>query len=59
MADIRQEVHVWIGGADPQVSRLHADYLVATIPRATLVSFPGEGHLFPFDHWGEMLAALS
>jgi hypothetical protein len=28
------------------------------IPRATLVSFPGEGHLFPFDHWGEMLAAL-
>ena len=59
VADIRQEVHVWIGGADPQVSRLHADYLVATIPRATLVSFPGEGHLFPFDHWGEMLAALS
>lgn len=59
VADIRQEVHVWIGEADPMIPRFHADYLVATIPRATLVSFPGGGHLFPFDHWAEMLAALS
>ena len=40
------------------VPRSHADYLVETIPRTTLVSFPGGGHLFPFDHWAEMLAAL-
>jgi pimeloyl-ACP methyl ester carboxylesterase len=59
VAAIQQEVHVWIGEADPIVSRLHADYLVRTIPRAALVSFPGEGHLFLFDHWAEMLTALS
>lgn len=58
VADIRQEVHIWIGGADDWVSRNHADYFVATIPRTTLVAFAGGGHLFPFDHWGEMLAAL-
>ena len=36
-----------------------AGFAGSSIPRATLVSFPGAGHLFPFDHWGEMLAALS
>jgi pimeloyl-ACP methyl ester carboxylesterase len=59
VADIRPEVHIWIGGADAWVSRNHADYMVATIPRATLVSFPGGGHLFPFDRWDEMLPALT
>jgi pimeloyl-ACP methyl ester carboxylesterase len=58
VADIVQEVHIWIGAADDWVSRSHADYFVATIPRTILVSIPGGGHLFPFDHWGEMLAAL-
>jgi pimeloyl-ACP methyl ester carboxylesterase len=58
VADIQQEVHIWIGGADDWVSRSHADYFVATIPRTTLVTFAGGGHLFPFDHWAEMLAAL-
>jgi pimeloyl-ACP methyl ester carboxylesterase len=58
VADIRQEVHIWIGGADDWVSRSHADYFVATIPRTILVSIPGGGHLFPFDHWAEMLATL-
>jgi pimeloyl-ACP methyl ester carboxylesterase len=59
VADIGQEAHIWIGGADPMVPRLHADYLAATIPRARLVSYPGEGHLFAFDHWAEILAAFA
>jgi pimeloyl-ACP methyl ester carboxylesterase len=59
VADVRQEVHVWIGDSDAAVAPFHADYLVSTIPRATLVSFPGGGHLFPFDWWGDMLAALT
>lgn len=59
VADIQQVVHVWIGEADRQIPRYHADHLVQTIPRARLVSYPGEGHLFPFDHWGEMLAAFA
>ncbi len=58
VADIRQPVHVWWGEADPNVSRAHTDYLAESIPRATLVTYPGEGHLFPISHWGEMLAAL-
>jgi hypothetical protein len=33
-------------------------YLAATIPRATLVTYPDEGHLIPLSHWGEMLATL-
>jgi pimeloyl-ACP methyl ester carboxylesterase len=57
-AEIRQEVHIWIGEADQAVPPFHADYLAATTPRARLVSFPGEGHLFPLDHWGEVLRAL-
>jgi pimeloyl-ACP methyl ester carboxylesterase len=58
LTDIRQPVHVWVGESDPQVSRAHGDYLAASIPRATLVTFPDAGHLFPISHWGEMLAAL-
>lgn len=58
-AEIQQEVHVWIGQVDRQIPRYHADYLAATLPRARLISYPGEGHLFPFGHWGEMLAAFS
>jgi pimeloyl-ACP methyl ester carboxylesterase len=58
VADIRRPVHVWWGESDPNVSRAHTDYLAQSIPRATLVTDPGEGHLFPISHWGEMLAAL-
>jgi pimeloyl-ACP methyl ester carboxylesterase len=59
VADIGQEAHIWIGDADNLVPRLHADYLAAAIPRARLVTYPGEGHLFPFDHWAEILAVFA
>jgi pimeloyl-ACP methyl ester carboxylesterase len=58
LADIHQHVHVWWGESDVVVRREHADFLARSIPRASLVTFPGEGHLFPIRHWGEMLAAL-
>lgn len=58
LADIRQRVLVWVGESDLQVGRSHGEYLAATIPGATLVTFPAAGHLFPISHWGEMLAAL-
>jgi pimeloyl-ACP methyl ester carboxylesterase len=58
VADIRQDVHIWIGEADRQVPRYHADFMAATIPRSKLTSYPREGHLFPFVHWGEMLEEL-
>jgi pimeloyl-ACP methyl ester carboxylesterase len=58
LADVRQRVAVWWGEADTMVARPHADYLAATIPGATLVTFPGLGHLFPILRWAEMLAWL-
>lgn len=58
MADIGQPVHVWWGESDPLVRRAHTDFLAASIPRATLVTYPGEGHLFPISHWHELLTAL-
>ena len=58
VADLRPPVHIWCGGSDPVVGPNHAAYLAATIPGATLVSYPGEGHLIPIRHWAEMLAAF-
>lgn len=57
-SDVRRPVHVLWGEADRLVSRAHAEYLAATIPEATLRTYPGEGHLFPLNHWPEILAAL-
>lgn len=58
VADIRQPVYIWSGGSDTIVGTNHGAYFAATIPRATLVTFAGDGHLLPISHWGEMLAAL-
>ena len=58
LTEIRQPVHVWCGGADQQVRQPNADYLASSIPRATLVAYPGEAHLIPIPHWAEMLAAV-
>jgi pimeloyl-ACP methyl ester carboxylesterase len=57
VAELTQPVDIWVGGADTMVRSNHADYLAANIPGADRVTFPGEGHLIPIDHWAEMLAA--
>jgi pimeloyl-ACP methyl ester carboxylesterase len=59
LAEIRRPALIWCGGADQQVRQPNADYLAASIPRATLVAYPGEGHLIPIPHWAEMLAAVA
>ena len=58
VAEIHQPVHIWCGGSDQMVLRPNADYLATSIPRATLVVYPGEGHLIPIGHWADMLAAV-
>jgi pimeloyl-ACP methyl ester carboxylesterase len=58
-ADIVQRVHLWWGEDDTDTDRLGLDYLAGAIPRVALLTYPGEGHLLPIDHWGEMLAAVS
>jgi pimeloyl-ACP methyl ester carboxylesterase len=56
--DIRQPVHLWWGEADLDTPRTGLDYLAATIPHASLVTYPGEGHFLPISRWGELLAAV-
>jgi pimeloyl-ACP methyl ester carboxylesterase len=58
VTDVAQPTWVWRGGSDVQISEAETTYLAETIPRATRVTIPGEGHLFPIDHWAEMLAVL-
>ena len=58
LSDIGTEVLVWWGESDRLVTRAHAEYLSKAIPRAKLLTYPGEGHLFLVNHWAEMLAAL-
>jgi len=57
-ADVSHEVHVWAGEQDRLVGPEHGTWLADTIPRATLVTYPNAGHLFPITHWAEILAAL-
>jgi pimeloyl-ACP methyl ester carboxylesterase len=58
LADVEHEVRVWWGERDALVERAHTDYLASTLPNATLVTYPKDGHLFPVTHWQEMLNGL-
>lgn len=58
LADITQDVGVWVGEADDPSYRPSTAYLVATIPRATLVTYPDAGHLLAIPHWAEILVWL-
>ena len=58
VAAIARPVILWCGEDDAAWARTTADYLATAIPHSTLVLYPDEAHLFPFDHWGEMLAAV-
>jgi pimeloyl-ACP methyl ester carboxylesterase len=58
LADVRHGVHVWWGKGDPLTSRSDTEYLTQAIGRATLVTYPSEGHMFPVTHWADMLSVL-
>jgi pimeloyl-ACP methyl ester carboxylesterase len=58
LSDVGHQVHVWWGEHDSLVTRPNTDYLASTLRRATLVTYPRDGHLFPVIHWREMLAGL-
>jgi pimeloyl-ACP methyl ester carboxylesterase len=59
VADVSQAAQVWWGERDTIVNRAEAEYLARTIPKATLTTYPNDGHLSLIHHWAEMLAALS
>ena len=58
VSDVHQQVHLWWGESDINTDQFGLDYLAASIPHATLVTYPGEGHLLPISRWGDLLAAL-
>jgi hypothetical protein len=57
-ADVTQDVGVWVGQADDLLVHHAAEYFVAHIQRATLVTYPDTGHLVAIPHWAEMLTWL-
>jgi pimeloyl-ACP methyl ester carboxylesterase len=57
-ADVTQDVGVWVGQADDPLVHHAAEYFIATIPRATLVTYQDSGHLLTIPHWAEMLTWL-
>jgi pimeloyl-ACP methyl ester carboxylesterase len=59
IASVRQPVHVWWGDGDQLIPGDDAEHLARAIKRSELVVLPGEGHLFPLQHWGDMLAVLN
>jgi pimeloyl-ACP methyl ester carboxylesterase len=50
---------IFQGDADTMVPRRHAEALAERLPDATVVIWPGEGHLAPITHVEEILAALT
>jgi pimeloyl-ACP methyl ester carboxylesterase len=58
LSEVEHPVHIWWGERDQLVGRAHTDYLASTLPNAHLVTYPGEGHLFPVTHWQEVLDTL-
>ena len=49
---------IFQGDADTMVPLRHAEELASRLPDATLVTWPGEGHLGPITHIEEILDAL-
>ncbi|MDX6233275.1 MAG: hypothetical protein QOH68_2286 [Nocardioidaceae bacterium] len=47
------------GDADPMVPLAHSEAILAAVPTARLVVFPGEGHLALVTHIDEVLRALT
>lgn len=59
LEEITIPVGLWHGGDDPVVPLRQAKEIVARIPRSQLTVFPGEGHLFFFDHHREIIRQLT
>jgi pimeloyl-ACP methyl ester carboxylesterase len=58
LEQIRLPVHVWHGTADNSTPFAMAQYLVRSIPHATLHVLENEAHLLFFPHWEEILSTL-
>jgi pimeloyl-ACP methyl ester carboxylesterase len=55
LEDVTAPVSVWQGDADKLVPTEHGEDVAARAPGATLVRWPGEGHLAMVTHAEELL----
>lgn len=58
LQDITLPVHLWHGEEDRNTPIAMARAMAAAIPNCRTTYLPGEGHLFLFDRWGEILGDL-
>jgi pimeloyl-ACP methyl ester carboxylesterase len=56
---ISAPTHLWYGADDTLTPPQMGEYLASQIPRASLAVFDGEGHMAAFDHWPEIVTALT
>jgi len=59
LEEIVAPVTLWHGELDASTPPAMARYMAQAIPGCRATFLPNQGHLFIFDHWGEMLAALT
>ncbi|MBC9731947.1 alpha/beta fold hydrolase [Nocardioides marmotae] len=57
--DIRCPVHLWYGELDQMAPPVNGEWLRHHLPDASLVVYPGEGHLVPLRHWEEIVGTLT
>lgn len=56
--EIKMPVHLWHGEADVDASIGMARAVAASIPNCRAMFYPGEGHIFIFPRWEEILSTL-
>ena len=55
LQEVTIPVHLWHGEEDRSTPIAMARAMAAAIPNCRTTYLPGEGHLFLFDRWGEIL----
>jgi pimeloyl-ACP methyl ester carboxylesterase len=55
---LSEQIHLWRGEDDRCAPIAMARAIAAAIPNCRTTYLPGEGHLFLFDRWGEILGDL-
>jgi pimeloyl-ACP methyl ester carboxylesterase len=59
LQEISMHVHLWHGDADVETPISMGRHVASAIPDCRATFCPGEGHLLMFDHWREILTALT
>lgn len=58
LEEIPVRVDIWQGELDANVPRAQAEYQHSLLPNSTLTILPGQGHLYLFDRWRDVLQKL-